>query len=222
MKNKFLVSLLTFMLLFSCGNTPSTGSNTSSIPDINTSIDLSTLDKVYHNYNSRNNLEVIIDNLPTIYTLTIGTTLVKSDDYKINESGNLIIRNDIVKKLNYGNHLLSINNKLNFNLVVYDDRTPSLIGENTLKVTLNKNPRFKFEFYDGVVSSITNNESEVINYVTITHEEVIISTELIERLGQGNKTYNVHIDQDTPEGIIRTTIDVNTYYPKATGDTVII
>ena len=222
MKNKFLVSLLTVMLLFSCGNTPSTGSNTSSIPDINTSIDLSTLDKVYHNYNSRNNLEVIIDSLPTIYTLTIGTTLVKSDDYKINESGNLIIRNDIVKKLNYGNHLLSINNKLNFNLVVYDDRTPSLIGENTLKVTLNKNPRFKFEFYDGVVSSITNNESEVINYVTITHEEVIISTELIERLGQGNKTYNVHIDQDTPEGIIRTTIDVNTYYPKATGDTIII
>lgn len=220
MKNKFLVSLLTVMLLFSCGNTPSTGS--SSIPEINTSIDLSTLDKVYHNYNSRNNFEVEIDNLPTIYTLTIGTTLVKSDDYKINEKGNLIIRNDIVKRLNYGNYLLSINNKINFNLVVYDDRTPSLIGDSTIKVTLNKDPRFKFQFYDGVVSSIINNEQEVISYTSVTHEEIIISTDLIEKLGQGNKTYNIHIDQDTPNGIVRTTIDVNTYYPKSTGDTIII
>lgn len=218
MKKSLFTLILSCTLLFACGgnSTPSSNNSKNDNTSINSSIDLSTLEKIYHNLNSYDNLELELENILLIDELSIDGITINSDDYRINNRNNLIIRNNVFKTLKYGSHLLSINNEFHYNLEIYDDRTPSVTGDTLFKYLGNTHPYFQFILYGGNITSISYNEKEYPEYIKkIDDGKLTIDATFCEMvLSSGYNDITVTINQYHPDGVKSTYIVVQIYKPK--------
>ncbi len=105
--------------------------------------------------------------------------------------------------------------------MIWDSRTPTLTSSNRVDYLIYKNPSYTFELYGGYIDSIYHNDEDVTSYTIIKDNYLEIKATLIEKLSEGEQEYTVIIKQGGKDEEITTSINIYTYSPKSTGDTVI-
>lgn len=220
-KKSFALStlLLTSFILISCNN----NSNNSSFDDtsINISIDIDELDNIaFYNCGTNANLKIELNNIDSIHLLKIDNYSISKDNYTLSNN-TLIVRYSVMQLFTYGNHLVNINNNCFYKLMIWDSRTPTLTSSSRVDYLIYINPSYTFELYGGYIDSIHHNDEDVTSYTIIKDNRLEIKATLIEKLGEGEQEYTVTIKQGGKDEEITTYINIYTYSPKSTGDTVI-
>lgn len=221
MKKKLFALLITPFILLSCNS--NNHSNNSSFDDtsMNISIDIDLLENiVFYNCGSNENLMIELDNIDSVYSLKIDNYYIDEKDFVLTNN-TFLVRYSVMRLFSYGKHLITINNNCFYKLMIWDSRTPILTSSNYVNYYIYKNPSYTFELYGGYIDTVYHNNEDVTEYTIIKDNYLEISATLIERLGEGEKEYTVVIKQGGKDEEITTSINIYTYSPKSTGDTII-